>query len=77
MPLSPAEVDRKRRAIFFKRQWQKGRALFTCPHTRVFWRRAEDRNRDSARLCDMLGLAEYEAMEGFVRCQRDSKVLGR
>ena len=34
---------------------------------REFWQRAEDRNRDTAALYDKLGLAEYEAIEGFVR----------
>ncbi|RYD69981.1 MAG: glucosamine-6-phosphate deaminase, partial [Sphingobacteriales bacterium] len=29
--------------------------------------RAEDRNRDTAKAYDALGLAEYEAMEAFVR----------
>jgi len=35
--------------------------------TREFWQRAEDRNRSTAELYDKLGLAEYEAIEGFVR----------
>jgi glucosamine-6-phosphate deaminase len=30
------------------------------------WQRAEDRNRETARLYDKLGLPEYEAIEGFV-----------
>ena len=34
---------------------------------REFWQRAEDRNRQTARLYDQLGLAEYEAIEGFVQ----------
>ena len=34
---------------------------------REFWQRAEDRNRGTARVYDDLGLAEYEAVEGFVR----------
>ena len=42
---------------------------------REFWKRAEDRNRDTAQLFDKLGLAEYEAIEGFVRWRGDSKVL--
>ena len=66
VPLSPAEVDRKRTAIF-KHESQKDRALFPGPDMREFWQRAEDRNRDTARLYDKLGLAEYEAIEGFVR----------
>lgn len=66
VPLSPAEVMRKRNAIF-KHESQKDRALFPGPDVREFWKRAEDRNADTARLYDALGLAEYEAMEGFVR----------
>jgi glucosamine-6-phosphate deaminase len=66
VPLSPKEVMRKRTAIF-KHQSQKDRALFPGPDMREFWQRAEDRNRGTAKLYDDLGLAEYEAIEGFVR----------
>jgi glucosamine-6-phosphate deaminase len=65
VPLSPSELDRKRSAIF-KHQSQKDRALFPGPDMREFWQRAEQRNRETARLYDRLGLAEYEAIEGFV-----------
>jgi glucosamine-6-phosphate deaminase len=66
VPLSPDEVKRKRIAIF-KHESQKDSALFPGPtDTREFWQRAEDRNRETARLYDKLGLPEYEAMEGFV-----------
>lgn len=74
VPLSPSEVDRKRTAIF-KHQSQKDRALFPGPDMREFWKRAEDRNRDTAQLYDKLGLAEFEAIEGFVRWQGDAKAL--
>ena len=67
VPLSPDEVMRKRIAIF-KHESQKDYALFPGPNdVREFWKRAEDRNRATAKLYDTLGLAEYEAMEGFVR----------
>jgi glucosamine-6-phosphate deaminase len=66
VPLSPPEVVRKRDAIF-KHQSQKDRAMFPGPDEREFWQRAEVRNREAARLYDRLGLAEYEAIEGFVR----------
>jgi glucosamine-6-phosphate deaminase len=66
VPLSPQEVSRKRAAIF-KHESQKDRALFPGPDMREFWQRAEARNADTARLYDALGLAEYEAIEGFVR----------
>jgi glucosamine-6-phosphate deaminase len=74
VPLSPSEVDRKRIAIF-KHQSQKDRALFPGPDMREFWKRAEDRNRDTAQLYDKLGLAEFEAIEGFVRWKGDNKNL--
>lgn len=66
VPLSPQEVRQKRNAIF-KHQSQKDRALFPGPDMREFWQRAEARNADTARRYDQLGLAEYEAIEGFVR----------
>jgi glucosamine-6-phosphate deaminase len=67
VPLSPDEVMRKRFAIF-KHESQKDKALFPGPNDpREFWQRAEDRNRHTAKLYDKLGLAEYEAIEGFVR----------
>jgi glucosamine-6-phosphate deaminase len=67
VPLSPDEVKRKRFAIF-KHESQKDMALFPGPNDpREFWERAEDRNRATAALYDKLGLAEYEAIEGFVR----------
>ena len=66
VPLSPEELLRKRAAIF-KHQSQKDRALFPGTDQREFWQRAEDRNRATARLYDQFGLAEYEAIEAFVR----------
>lgn len=66
VPLSPQEVERKRVAIF-KHESQKDRALFPGPDNREFWKRAQDRNSETAALYDRLGLAEYEAIEGFVR----------
>ena len=66
VPLAPRELMRKRNAIF-KHESQKDKALFPGTDVREFWQRAEDRNRQTARLYDKLGLAEYEAIEGFVR----------
>jgi glucosamine-6-phosphate deaminase len=66
VPISPAELARKRHAIF-KHESQKDSAMFPGTDTREFWQRAEDRNRATARVYDKLGLAEYEAIEGFVR----------
>ncbi|MGY4535656.1 glucosamine-6-phosphate deaminase [Mucilaginibacter sp. UYNi724] len=66
VPLSPAEVLRKRNAIF-KHQSQKDRPVFPGDDAREFWVRAEDRNRETAQNYDKLGMAEYAAMEAFVR----------
>ena len=66
VPISPQELLRKRRAIF-KHQSQKDRPLFPGSDPREFWQRAEDRNRDTADAYNRLGLAEYEAIEAFVR----------
>jgi len=35
----------------------------------VIWLRVEQRNKETAKQFNALGLAEYEAMEGFVRYQ--------
>lgn len=66
VPLSPEELMRKRRAIF-KHQSQKDSAVFPGSDKREFWQRAEDRNHATAHEYNKLGLAEYEAMEAFVR----------
>lgn len=66
VPLSPQELEKKKYAIF-KHQSQKDRAVFPGDDAREFWKRAEDRNRETAKSYDELGLAEYEAMEAFVR----------
>lgn len=74
VPLSPSEVLRKRQAIF-AHESQKDRALFPGNDLREFWKRAEDRNSETARLYDHLGLPEYEAMEGFVRWTGETSFL--
>ncbi len=74
VPLSPKEVLLKRAAIF-KHESQKDRALFPGHDIREFWQRAEDRNATTARLYDSLGLAEYEAIEGFVRWDGQTSFL--
>ncbi|MBL7871339.1 MAG: glucosamine-6-phosphate deaminase [Cyclobacteriaceae bacterium] len=66
VPLSPDELMRKRRAVF-KHQSQKDSAVFPGSDKREFWVRAEDRNHATAEAYNLLGLAEYEAMEAFVR----------
>lgn len=66
VPISPDELMKKRKAIFMH-QSQKDHPVFPGEDTREFWQRAEDRNRSTADLYNTLGLAEYEAMEAFVR----------
>jgi glucosamine-6-phosphate deaminase len=66
VPLSPDELLKKRMAVF-KHESQKDKAVFPGHDTREFWQRAEDRNHQTAKLYDKLGLAEYEAIEGFVK----------
>ncbi|GAA5042731.1 glucosamine-6-phosphate deaminase [Marivirga lumbricoides] len=66
VPVSPEELIRKRKAVF-KHQSQKDTALFPGADPREFWMRAEDRNHATAKIYDMLGLPEYEAIEGFKR----------
>ncbi len=68
VPLSPDELLRKRKAVF-KHQSQKDSAVFPGSDKREFWVRAEDRNHATAEAYNQLGLAEYEAIEAFVRYQ--------
>ncbi|MDD2674416.1 glucosamine-6-phosphate deaminase [Flavobacterium petrolei] len=66
VPLSPDEVTIKRHAILYH-QSQKDRVMFQGNDSREFWVRAEERNKNTAKLYDDLGLAEYEAIEAFKR----------
>lgn len=66
VPISPDELVVKRKAIF-KHQSQKDKALFPGSDEREFWQRSEDRNRATAKLYNLVGMAEYEAIEAFVR----------
>ena len=66
VPISPVELTRKREAIL-KHQSQKEGAMFMGEDEREFWQRAEERNRTTAKLYDYLGMAEYEAIEAFVK----------
>lgn len=68
VPMSPDQVMKKRFGIF-KHQSQKDGVVYQGADSREFWQRAEERNRGTAELYNRLGLAEYEAMEAFVRWQ--------
>ena len=70
VPISPDELYRKRLAIY-RHQSQKDPAPYPGTDDRQFWQRSEERNRNTARLFDRLGLSEFEAMETFVRYNPD------
>jgi glucosamine-6-phosphate deaminase len=76
IPLSPDDVERKKMAIF-RHQSQKDRAMFPgSTDQREFWQRAEDRNRNTAKVYDEIGLPEFYALEGFVQWH-SSEVRGQ
>lgn len=66
VPMSPEELRQKRMAIL-KHSSQMESAPFLGSDSRLFWQRAEERNRATAALYDALGLTAYEAMEAFAR----------
>ena len=66
VPMSPDQVLRKRKAIFYH-QSQKDGVMFKGEDNREFWVRAEERNASTARDYKSLGLADYAAMEAFKR----------
>lgn len=65
VPISPEELRQKRNSIL-KHQSQMESAPFLGDDERLFWQRAEDRNKATADLYTSLGLASYEAIEAFV-----------
>ena len=66
VPMSPDELLLKRKTIL-KHQSQMENAPFLGDDSRLFWQRAEDRNRATALRYDHLGLTSYEAIEAFVK----------
>ena len=66
VPLSPDELIKKRHAIF-RHLSQKDIVPFPGEDHREFWQRAEDRTQNTAHQYDKLGMAEYQAIEVFVR----------
>ncbi len=66
VPLSKNDLEQKIEAIF-KHESQKDRALFPGAYDeREFWERARDRNRETARRLDALGLPAFFAAEAYV-----------
>ena len=66
VPLSPEEVVMKRHAIF-RHLSQKDIVPFPGEDPREFWQRAEERTSNTAKLYDQLGMAEYQAIEVFLK----------
>ncbi len=66
VPLSPDEMIKKRLAIY-RHLSQKDIVPFPGDDSREFWQRAEDRTQNTARMYNDLGMAEYQAIEVFVR----------
>jgi len=65
VPISPEELRKKRNSIL-KHQSQMDSAPFMGNDERLFWQRAEERNKATADQYTQLGLASYEAIEAFV-----------
>ena len=66
VPLSPDEVIEKRHAIY-RHLSQKDIVPFPGDDSREFWQRAEDRTQNTAGNYNLLGMAEYQAMEVFLK----------
>ncbi len=66
VPLSPDELIKKRHAIY-RHVSQKDLVPFPDSDTREFWQRAEERTQHTAVCYDQLGMAEYQALEVFVK----------
>ncbi len=66
VPLSPDEMILKRHSIY-RHISQKDIVPFPGDDNREFWQRAEERTQNTARLYNELGMAEYQAIEVFVK----------
>lgn len=66
VPMSPNQVLRKRKAIFYH-QTQKDNVMFQGDDDREFWVRTEDRNLAIATIFRKIGMPDYAAIETFKR----------
>ncbi|MBR6245759.1 MAG: glucosamine-6-phosphate deaminase [Bacteroidales bacterium] len=66
VPLSPGELIKKRHAIF-RHLSQKDIVPVPGDDPREFWQRAEERTQNTAALYNELGMAEYQAIEVFLK----------
>jgi len=64
VPVSPEELKKKRHAIF--RHSSQKEIMFPGSEDMEIWRFAIERNKETAKKYDQLGMAEYEAVELFV-----------
>ncbi|MGH8017188.1 MAG: glucosamine-6-phosphate deaminase [Opitutaceae bacterium] len=67
VPLSPRELGLKTQAIFHHRSQRSQTPV--AVGLREAWQQAEQQNRSLAAAYDRLGLADYEAIEGFQRAR--------
>jgi glucosamine-6-phosphate deaminase len=65
VPLSPRELAQKMQAVYHHKS-QRSQTPMTAG-LREPWQQAEQQNRGLAAIYDQLGLADYEALEGFAR----------
>lgn len=65
VPLSPAELENKINGIYQHLTQRSQRPSSSRQGSRETWALAESLNRHNASVYDALGLAEYEAIEGF------------
>ena len=66
VPLSPTEMIKKRHAIY-RHLSQTDIVPFPGDDPREFWQRSEERTQTTAKQYDDLGMAEYQAIEVFVK----------
>ena len=67
VPLSPKDLQLKRKAIFHAREPEKTRPSSPAATPANFGSGPEDRNKGTAEKYNQIGLPEYFAMEAFVR----------
>ncbi len=65
VPLSPRELAQKVQAVYHHKSQRSQTAM--AAGLREPWQQAEQQNRALAATYDQLGLADYEALEGFAR----------
>ena len=67
VPLSPRELAQKMQAVYHHKSQRSQTPM--AAGLREPWQQAEQQNRALAGIYDQLGLADYEALEGFARAR--------